>query len=398
MVKLEVFRMAGDCHRKRMNYFLLAVFAYLTLGLLVTVHLMFLFPELREPIDDDPDSRMTGGIWFFSAFTLSMIFSLILRDRFWLRRKFVFRCPTCGRNFTPGDLTVLATRHCGSCGGRVLEEPDSTSDGVAPDLKSLTEYQTTIARFSRRNFLRLGVCGALCLGWLVIADFIYPLEEPIRDRPIEEQLTRTAIILPVCSVLVLGGYLGYRSDRKRLGLVCVSCHRGTSCSQVVIASRHCCHCGRKVLRDDPAPQTGERPRESILPTVREFAEWSTADDRTTRIHALLSLGVIASGIGWCLLVFQVFFADDPRFELLAGPELFIRGLVLLPGIVVCVLVLRNLDRKIPDQYDPLACRSCRKRVCLPMDKSLVIASRHCPKCGERFLRDEPPTDRSQYRV
>ena len=101
MVKLEVFRTAEDGHRKRMNYFLLAVFAYLTLGLLVTLHLMFLFPELREPITDDPDSRMTRGIWFFSAFTPSMIFSLILRDRFWLRRKFVFRVRPADRSSLP---------------------------------------------------------------------------------------------------------------------------------------------------------------------------------------------------------------------------------------------------------------------------------------------------------
>jgi hypothetical protein len=153
-------------------------------------------------------------------------------------------CPQCGKCLAENRHFVTATHRCWKCDAAVLSEPPPAS-GVLP----LAEFQRRNAVYTR--FL-LGVVAGMLALFLAGSLPLIAYEDELRARLGEPG----ADIFYVAAVIVLWGgggaatlLLERRSPVSRR-LDCPQCGKSlANLRHLVVASRHCAHCGRRILAE-----------------------------------------------------------------------------------------------------------------------------------------------------
>jgi len=218
----------------------------------------------------------------------------------------------------------------------------------------------------------------LCSFWLSISEWLRSFFSP-----------GTAALLPAVMMVPIGlaAFAAIRVMRRidrRYGIPCPHCGRFLAHgSPVVIASKNCPFCGGRVLSVEPPAVDGVQ---HIAPS--EFAMAVKSYERRSILALAIFMAFILAGLG------TVFVAGFVCREFLPGLSQTAKGRVCgatgMGGLVGGFLSLFLLDRH-SRKSARLRCPHCNSFLGQSVQfVGIVIASRHCPRCGQQVLCEGPP--------
>lgn len=239
----------------------------------------------------------------------------------------------------------------------------------------------------------------------VAAFFAFPVLGMTASGPRGAPLVQTlAAVFPAVSpmqfgsVMLIGGiFLGMTSHLICLAisqsdsrLRCPCCRRMRMNVALALATEHCDACGRPVpferplhgkAEPPPRPATADDPR---LPSIDEF-RWNLAKyhQHWVFVVALPTLVILLASLGLVVAVLASRMEPPPAPRVrLVGIEWWLAAAsIVSPPLLYATVALCRWRRP-----QLLTCPCCRRA--LFQRQNVVIASRHCGRCGTRVLRDE----------
>ena len=190
---------------------------------------------------------------------LLLMFGGVLAGDWRDRRDPRLRCPGCGRALAGGGAPsgwslAVATRNCGHCGERVLADP-----GPPPDpgrwrsaLIAIDDLRRAAKAAKRREGLILGsMLLSLVLGMVGVLLARPMLRDRVEARfgPAGLEASECAImVFPFLLVMIGGGWVNWRSNRRDPRLICPACGKSLKgMDALVIATKNCGHCGHRAV-------------------------------------------------------------------------------------------------------------------------------------------------------
>jgi hypothetical protein len=165
------------------------------------------------------------------------------------------RCPRCHMELTQRRFIVVATQKCPFCSAIILEDPESS----AHENETLAQTQClSLERFRRLNsaYIRWSLLSAVVLipcGAVVVYLPLVGIEGTLTTLVGNVGFGIVAFTMCIAAIC-LGAWIGSLADRRirKIGhLNCPYCHKSlVHASGIVVATRHCHHCGRRALIHD----------------------------------------------------------------------------------------------------------------------------------------------------
>jgi hypothetical protein len=163
-------------------------------------------------------------------------------------------CPWCQAELAARRFWVIATRKCPRCETPILEDPEDTPPTGDPHPEQ-RRLSLPVFRRAHLAYGRWALFGGMLLAGLVwapgfvVAGWLAPLESLLGSVCVG------FLALPLILLgagLVLGvAYLADRLVRRKLRMDCPHCGRWLyHPSGIVVATRRCCHCGRRALAEE----------------------------------------------------------------------------------------------------------------------------------------------------
>lgn len=165
------------------------------------------------------------------------------------------RCPNCNASLLGLPLTI-ATGKCGGCGQQVIEPNVVPSDvDSMHQYPTIDEFNQQCQRLSNQMIFRIIMAGFLGAIAFVIGGLTYGWMGYGPNSPM-----LALFFTPALAVLIGVIWTTDRLDRDSLVTRCRFCRQSLMyCRPVVVATRNCGHCGRRLLADPEAHSPNIQP-------------------------------------------------------------------------------------------------------------------------------------------
>lgn len=327
---------------------------------------------------------MGGGVWFkkpgqdnwivLGASFVPLLAGVALTVRL-LRGDARMICPHCRNLQQRLGAWAIATRHCGSCGRRMLDEPAPTaSDGVG--LLSEEEIRVPAQVEIRRELTWVIVAIVTAIGFFGVAAALIVWARTRWSDGAAEWLP-LAIVGPTLLIVEYVIWLRWGSRRMDRSLRCPHCAEAlVEVCGVVLATGNCGHCGRRVMTQAPAPTAAAAAAPMAVEEFRQLARRWTA-----KFSVLLVTGVFGT-LGGLLLGgwIAAWFPGGER----RPPEGIGLAMMFIPAVAMCVLIFVLIALHTRHRDPRLNCPDCKQDL-MSKHIEIIIATGRCPQCRRRLL-------------
>jgi hypothetical protein len=281
-------------------------------------------------------------------------------------------CPHCAKPLGKARYLIFATQHCPYCSQRVIAEPNDSGEGriTADHLNSGGKA------LKRLGYPIMGLISLFLIASLIVLGT-------------KTDWGKIASILLFLLAMLVGAWGAWTEGvmmKRNVLCTCIHCSKSLLINfLVVIATRNCCHCGRRVLTG-PADSP---PNHLVLDDLNAFLS-------RYQKRFLMVLGISVPLLIGGVLAETVLLLNNPNFLQLAEKPRWIAILLLcvpeIPGLLVLFLGMRNNHRMM--KRDPrYLCPYCDAS--LYFQTKLVSITGNCCYCGRRVLAETEEVRQSE---
>jgi len=311
------------------------------------------------------------------------------------------QCEHCGKHLRG---PVVETGNCGCCGRRVLSNPtqpelsphgNSSSDDCSRPIAEFVQGVEVGHRRIARTLLWMSVYSIA--AFVLFLAFCRKGKSLDLDLIYESRGSIAAILLGVLILTVIVGPVGWliaRAEFKNRSDQRTKCHH---CAKymgvqpaVVVATRNCIHCGRRVLRE-PEALSQSRSNPPVAEAITESVPLKTLEEFSAATKAFTQL--MTKRLVWILLLLLVYLGvlamigPPIRETAVANWGRERAGAVmplLMTPMVFIVLGFGIESGRTLGRIPAANCPYCNRFIA-DQRRFYVIATRRCPYCGQRIL-------------